>query len=110
MQSASAQTTVRVIETLGITGTAASAQVNTPDRIAMDSSGNIYIADANNHRIRKIDAATGNISTVAGTGTSGYSGDGAAATAAQLASPAASPWTPPATSTSPIRATTASAR
>ena len=87
VQSASAQTTVRVIETLEIAGTAASAQVNSPDGIAVDASGNIYIADRNNHRIRKIDAVTGHISTVAGTGTAGFSGDGAAATAAQLNSP-----------------------
>ncbi len=55
--------------------------------VALDASDNLYIADWNNHRIRKVDAATGFISTVAGTGTSGFSGDGAAATAAQLNSP-----------------------
>ena len=47
----------------------------------MDGSGNIYIADAGNHRIRKVDA-DGNISTVAGSGTMGYGGDGGSATAA----------------------------
>ena len=53
----------------------------------MDSSGNLYIADLSNHRIRKV-APGGTISTVAGTGTSGYSGDGGPATSAQLYNPA----------------------
>ena len=55
--------------------------------MAVDSDNNIYIADANNHRIRKVDAATGNITTVAGDGASGYGGDGGPATAAQLNAP-----------------------
>ena len=54
----------------------------------MDGSGNLYIADMSNHRIRKVDASSGNISTVAGNGTSGFSGDGGAATAARLSNPA----------------------
>lgn len=62
------------------------AQINKPTDVAV-SGGNVYIADTNNHRIRKIDAG-GNISTVAGDGTSGFSGDGGAAMAAQLNSPA----------------------
>ena len=53
----------------------------------LDGAGNLYIADAGNHRIRRVDAATGNISTVAGTGTSGFSGDGGAATSATLSFP-----------------------
>jgi len=61
-------------------------QINKPSDVAV-SGGNVYIADTNNHRIRKIDAS-GNISTVAGDGTSGFSGDGGAAMAAQLNSPA----------------------
>ena len=55
--------------------------------MAVDSDDNIYIADANNHRIRKVDAVTGNISTVAGTGTPGYNGDGCRATTAQISNP-----------------------
>jgi uncharacterized protein (TIGR03437 family) len=65
---------------------ATSAQISGPWGIAVDSSGNIYFADQFNHRIRKIDTS-GNISTVAGKGTSGFSGDGGSATSAELASP-----------------------
>ena len=46
--------------------------------------GNVYIADRNNHRIRKVMVSTGIISTIAGTGVSSYSGDGGAATSAEL--------------------------
>ena len=53
-------------------------------RIALDSHGNLYIADAFANRVREVDAATGIITTVAGNGTQGYSGDGGAATAATL--------------------------
>ena len=53
-------------------------------RIAIDSKDNLYIADTRNHRIRKVDAATGIITTIAGKGTAGYSGDGGPATAAEL--------------------------
>jgi len=67
-------------------GAATSAQLLYPASVAADGAGNLYIADQTNHRIRKV-AATGQISTVAGVGTSGFSGDGAAATSAQLASP-----------------------
>ena len=52
----------------------------------MDAAGNLYIADSNNHRIRKVDA-NGIITTVAGTGTGGYSGDGGPAIQAQLYNP-----------------------
>jgi len=62
------------------------AQINKPTDVAI-SGGNVYIADTNNHRIRKIDTR-GNISTVAGDGTKGFSGDSGAATVAQLNSPA----------------------
>ncbi len=68
-------------------GAAASAQLNLPSDVAVDSSGNLYIADTFNHRIRKVTASTGNISTVAGTGTAGFSGDGGAAASAQLNRP-----------------------
>ncbi len=66
-------------------GAATSAQLNLPLGIAVDSSGNIYIADTANARIRKI--SNGTISTYAGNGTVGYSGDGASATAATLNTP-----------------------
>ncbi len=52
--------------------------------IALDASGNVDIADSGNNVIRKITATTGVISTVAGSGTGGYSGDGGAATSAKL--------------------------
>ena len=67
-------------------GTATSAKLNRPSDIAFDSNGNMYIADFNNHRIRKVDT-NGIISTVAGTGESGFSGDGGAATSAKISYP-----------------------
>ena len=70
-------------------GAATSAQLNYPAGIALDGSGNIYIADQGNQRIRKITASTGVISTIAGTGTAGFSGDGGAASSAQLNNPVA---------------------
>jgi sugar lactone lactonase YvrE len=64
-------------------GPAVAATFSTPRGIARDEKGNIYIADQNNHQIRKID--TGGIITVfAGTGTSGFSGDGGPATNAKI--------------------------
>jgi uncharacterized protein (TIGR03437 family) len=69
----------------GDSGAATSAQLALPGRIALDSSGKIYIADGFNNRVRMISGGT--ITTVAGTGTAGYSGDGKAATAAQLTDP-----------------------
>ncbi|HKR03207.1 MAG TPA: T9SS type A sorting domain-containing protein, partial [Bacteroidia bacterium] len=63
------------------------AQLNSPAGVAVDAAGNIYIADYNNHRIRMVDIATGLISTIAGTGTAGYNGDGIPATAAELNTP-----------------------
>ncbi|MEU5698610.1 RICIN domain-containing protein [Streptomyces aurantiacus] len=67
-------------------GPAVKAQLNGPREVAVDSMGAIYIADADNHRIRKI-AKDGKISTVAGTGTAGFSGDGGPATDARLNCP-----------------------
>jgi len=64
-------------------GLATNAQLNAPAGMAGDSNGNLYFADGN-HVIRKIDAATGIITTVAGNGTAGFSGDGGPATQAQL--------------------------
>jgi RHS repeat-associated protein len=70
----------------GDRGPATQALLNGPRGLAMDSSGNLYFADAYNHRIRRIDTA-GMITTVAGTGISGYNGDGIAATTARLSFP-----------------------
>ena len=66
---------------------AINANLNSPKCITLDSSGNLYIADYGNNRIRKVNANTGIISTVAGNGTSGFSGDGGVATSAKLAYP-----------------------
>ena len=60
--------------------------LNSPSGVTVDGAGNLYIADTNNHRIRKVDTS-GVITTVAGTGVSGYSGDDGLATAAQLNNP-----------------------
>ncbi len=65
-------------------GAATAAQLNFPSGVALDTSGNLYISDANNHRVRKINTS-GVITTFAGTGTSGFSGDGGPATAARIA-------------------------
>jgi len=67
-------------------GPALSASLNAPCGIALDSSGNLYIADSSNDRIRKV-APNGTITTVAGNGTAGFSGDGGLATSAQLNRP-----------------------
>jgi hypothetical protein len=68
----------------GDNGPAISAQLNTPYGLSTDASGNLYIADLNNFRSRKITASTGIITTVAGTGIGGYNGDGIAATDANI--------------------------
>lgn len=68
----------------GDSGLAISAELSTPAGVAVDTSGNIYIGDYRNERIRKVTASTGNITTVAGNGTEGFSGDGGAATSAEL--------------------------
>ena len=89
----------------GDNGPATSAAVSDPSDVALDSAGisyvnslvillkfllfllylgNVYIADSNNHRIRKVTVSTGIITTFAGTGTQGYSGDNGPATSAAL--------------------------
>ncbi len=89
----------------GDNGPATSAALNFPTGISLDSVGissfyrrsiyffiytlslhlgNVYIADLYNHRIRKVTVSTGIINTIAGSGTSSYSGDGGAATSAEL--------------------------
>ena len=67
-------------------GPATSAQLNQPAGLAVDGSGNLYIADEDNNRIRKVSSG-GIITTVAGTGVGGFSGDGGSATSAQLSGP-----------------------
>jgi sugar lactone lactonase YvrE len=68
-------------------GPATSATLSVPGGIRTDNSGNLYIADTNHNVIRRVDANTGVITTIAGTGASGYSGDGGLATSAQLNAP-----------------------
>ena len=92
---------------------AVKALLNQPADVAVDGAGNLYIADSINRRVRKVDSL-GFISTIAGTGNfpsfNGPSGDRGPATNAQLAYPQVWRWTARATSTSPIMATTGSAR
>jgi hypothetical protein len=69
-------------------GPATSASLNNPVSVALDGAGNVYFTDSGNNAIRRIDAFSHQISTVAGTlGVSGYSGDGGPATAATLNAP-----------------------
>ncbi len=92
---------IRMVNTLGIISTVAGngtagfsgdggaatlANLNFPEGVSVDESGNIYIAEVNNNRIRKVNMA-GIISTVAGNGTSGFSGDIGPATAAEISEP-----------------------
>ncbi|HUP70393.1 MAG TPA: DUF6531 domain-containing protein [Acidimicrobiales bacterium] len=67
-------------------GQAVSARLNLPGGIVLDGAGNLYIADNGNNRVRKV-AANGIITTLAGTGVAGSSGDGGPATSAQLSGP-----------------------
>jgi hypothetical protein len=71
----------------GDNGPATSASLYIPTSVSVDSAGNIYIADSNNNRIRKVNASTGIITTVAGNGTLGFSGDNGPATSASIANP-----------------------
>jgi len=82
-----ALTVVAGTGTAGFTGNggpATTAELNAPSGVFVDSSGNIFIADSLNNVIREVVAATGNIETVAGNGTAGFSGDNGPATSAQL--------------------------
>jgi sugar lactone lactonase YvrE len=67
-------------------GPATSAWLNAPQAIALDGAGNLYIADSGNNRVRRVGLA-GIVTTVAGNGISGYSGDGAAAVNSEIANP-----------------------
>lgn len=68
-------------------GPAVEASLNMPHELRFDAKGDIYIAERDNHVIRRVDMKTGLISTVAGTGVAGFSGDGGPATKAQLRQP-----------------------
>ena len=68
-------------------GAALQASLNMPHEIQFDQAGNLYIAERDNHVIRKVEAKTGVISTVAGTGAPGFSGDGGPGAQAQLRQP-----------------------
>jgi sugar lactone lactonase YvrE len=70
----------------GDNGPAVSARLNQPNGVAVDTAGNLYIADTNNQRIRKVTPA-GVISTLAGSGSAGYSGDNGPATSAKIWKP-----------------------
>ena len=61
------------------------AKLNNPTALAVDTFGNIYVSDAANFRIRKVETATGIITTIAGTGVAGYNGDNILAATAQIA-------------------------
>ena len=67
---------------------ATTTQLNAPNGVAVDAAGNLFIADSGNHRIRRVDAGTNFISTVAGNGTRGEGGEGGPATSAELFIPA----------------------
>ena len=73
-----------MVQPCGDGGQAALAQIHSPLGIAVDAAGNVLIADQNNHRVRRVDAQTGIITTVAGTGSAGFNGDNQPAIAAHL--------------------------
>jgi sugar lactone lactonase YvrE len=76
--------------TMGYNGdsiSAIAAQLNSPLSIAIDSLDNIYVSDENNNRVRKINSLTGIITTIAGNGLPGFSGDSGLATSAKLNAP-----------------------
>ena len=68
-------------------GPATDAALNLPHEIQFDAAGNLYIAERDNHVIRRVDGKTGTISTLAGTGVAGFSGDGGPAARAELRQP-----------------------
>src|SRR5581483_6673606 len=72
-------------------GISTSAEINNIGGLASDNNGNLYIADTGNNVVREVKrvagSITGTISTIAGNGTAGYSGDGGAATSAELDAP-----------------------
>ncbi len=68
-------------------GPAFNSKLNQPTDVDFDAEGNLYIVDSENNRIRKVDATTGIITTVCGTGVEGYAGDGGPATQCKMARP-----------------------
>ena len=75
------------LDITGDGGAATSAKIRKPEDVSVNAFDDIFIADTENFCIRKVDGVTGNISTYAGTGASGYSGDGGAATSADVTEP-----------------------
>ncbi len=73
----------------GDNGPATAALLDSPGALAIDLAGNLFLADTHNHRIRKVDVATGVISTVAGNGTAGLGADGLTASVSPVDLPAA---------------------
>jgi len=71
----------------GDNGPATLAAIDSPSGLALDAAGDLYLSDTHNHRIRKVTAATGMISSIAGTGSAGFFGDSGLATAAAVALP-----------------------
>jgi sugar lactone lactonase YvrE len=69
-------------------GLAAAAELNDPGGLALDTAGDLFVADFGNNAVRKVDLAAKTISTAAGNGTAGFSGDGGSPTAAELNGPA----------------------
>ena len=76
-----------IVGYLGDGGFATNAELNLPRGVYVSTTGDVYIADCQNNTIRKITTSTGIITTVAGNGTAGFSGDGGTATSAQLYQP-----------------------
>lgn len=68
-------------------GPATQASLNMPHEVQFDRRGHLYIAERDNHVVRRVDARSGRISTFAGTGTAGFSGDGGPAASARLRAP-----------------------
>lgn len=68
-------------------GPATEARLSFPEGVTLDRHGNVYFADLGNHRVRRVDAESGTITSVAGTGERGFSGDGGPATDGRLWSP-----------------------
>jgi len=68
-------------------GPAPGARFNEPYGIAIDTAGNVYVADRHNHCVRRIDSASGTVTTFAGSGSAGYSGDGGEAARAGMVEP-----------------------
>jgi sugar lactone lactonase YvrE len=67
----------------GLAATSPTTELSSPETVTLDLSANIYIADTGNQRVRRVDAVTGIITTVAGSGAEGYGGDGLSATSPQ---------------------------